>query len=460
MDHGGDAGRYGGDAGRDGADARRDGGDAGRDGGSVPARPMRGGPAPSGPHADRSATLGASARFASLGSAGRARAEASGNAGAASWARSPLHWRPDVLGAGFEAAELDLGADDEGPLVATLVRSLPEPPRLLDRVLRRTPLLADVDVLYVHGWSDYFFQRSMARFWTDRGARFYALDLRKYGRSLRDGQTPGYIENLDDYDLEIGLALEAMGHGEGDGPRAGAAAPDGAAPRDGGAPRRLILFGHSTGGLILSLWASTHPGRADGLVLNSPWLEFQLTGAGRQMLAPLLDLGARFNLRDSAPQFDAGLYTRAQRAVGPQDELAAIDERWRPARSHAVLTVWLRAILAGHARVSRGLAIESPILMLLSARSALPLRWDEALTSADTVLEVDEIAKASLRLGSTLTIERLDGALHDVFLSRDAVRVEAYARLERWVAGWAAAQRAARGGAPGLRLRRARTAAS
>ena len=50
--------------------------------------------------------------------------------------------------------------------------------------------LADVDVLYVHGWSDYFFQKRLARFWTDQGARFYALDLRKYGRSLRPDRRP------------------------------------------------------------------------------------------------------------------------------------------------------------------------------------------------------------------------------------------------------------------------------
>ncbi|MFD5598599.1 alpha/beta hydrolase [Leucobacter sp. NPDC058333] len=340
----------------------------------------------------------------------------------------PLAWAPDVLGDGFEAAELDLGADDEGPMVATLVRSLPTARSFFDRVLGRHRLLENVDVLYVHGWSDYFFQRTMAKFWTDRGARFYALDLRKYGRSLRDGQTPGYIENLDDYDLEIGMALDAIGH----------PVPADSAPGD--SDRKLLLFGHSTGGLVLSLWASTHPNRAHGIVLNSPWLEFQLTGAGRQLLAPLLHLGARFNLHDSAPQFDSGLYTRAQREVGPRDELDLVDERWRPAQSHAVITGWLRAILDGHARVSRGLSITAPIVMLLSARSAIPLRWDPALTSADTVLEVDEIAKASLRLGDTLTIDRLEGALHDVFLSRVDVRAEAYDRLDRWLTGWAAAQ--------------------
>ncbi len=94
-----------------------------------------------------------------------------------------------------------------------------------------TPL-ADVDVLYVHGWSDYFFQKRLARFWTDRGARFYALDLRKYGRSLRPGQTPGYIADLDTYDEDIAAALG------GDGPwrgRYGLVAP---ARADGALDRR------------------------------------------------------------------------------------------------------------------------------------------------------------------------------------------------------------------------------
>ena len=97
-------------------------------------------------------------------------------------------------------------AGEHGALVATLVRSIPNPLATAFAPLR------DVDVLYVHGWSDYFFQRELAEFWTRRGARFYALDLRRYGRSLRDGQSPGYIDSLDDYDDDIGAALRAMGH--------------------------------------------------------------------------------------------------------------------------------------------------------------------------------------------------------------------------------------------------------
>lgn len=344
-------------------------------------------------------------------------------------------WRDDVLGEGFVCTDLDLGADEEGPLVATLVRSLPPRRGFLERWLGKPRLLENIDVLYVHGWSDYFFQRELAEFWTVRGARFFALDLRKYGRSLREGQTPGYIDNLDEYDAEISQALDVI------------AAED---PGDG--PRKLVLFGHSTGGLVLSLWAAQHPGRADALVLNSPWLEFQLATAGRQVIAPLVALGARFKPKEIAPQLDYGFYTRAQLEVGPKDELATIDPRWRPERSHAVATGWLRAILVGHDRVAKGLDIDVPVGVLLSARFAVPLRWSPELTQADTVLDVDEVAKAALKLGSSVTIDRIDGALHDVFLSAPAPRELAYERLERWLVGWRVA--VDRGALPGTGLAR------
>lgn len=337
-------------------------------------------------------------------------------------------WQPDTLGEGFENLSLDLGSDSEGPLSATLVRALPSKRSPIDRLLRRTRLLEDVDVLYVHGWSDYFFQTEVARFFTDRGARFFALDLRKYGRSLRAGQTAGYIEHLSDYDAEIELALEAMGQGS---------AQRDAAQR----PRKLALFGHSTGGLVLSLWASRNPDRAEMLLLNSPWIEFQLSSTGRQLIAPIVKLTAHFAPLEIAPQLDYGFYSRAQQQVGPQEDLQRVNPLWRPPQAQPVHPGWLRAILSGHEQVSRGLHIGVPIMMLLSDRSVTPLRWSDELTRGDTVLDVEEIAKAAPKLGPSLTIERLDGALHDVFLSEQSVRAEAYNRLERWLIGWEAAER-------------------
>ncbi|UOQ57047.1 alpha/beta hydrolase [Leucobacter allii] len=345
-------------------------------------------------------------------------------------------WRDDLLGPGFACTDLELGSDAEGPLLATLVRAVPEHRGWFARWLDDPPPLAGVDVLYVHGWSDYFFQRGLAHFWTSRGARFFALDLRKYGRSLRPGQTPGYIDDLAEYDAEIGLALEAIER---------EAAAD-RVPRRGAGGRSLVLFGHSTGGLILSLWSARHRGRAQGLVLNSPWLEFQLAGRIRQLITPIVGFGARINPREVAPQLDLGFYSRAQREAGAAEELAGVNAEWRPDFTHSVHAGWMQAILAGHALVDAGLDLAEPAQVLLSARSALALRWSEEMTRADTVLDVDAVARAALRLGATATIDRVDGALHDVFLSADGPRAEAYARLDRWVTGWRAAER--RGGGP------------
>lgn len=330
-------------------------------------------------------------------------------------------WIPDVLGDEFSQLTLPLGEDEHGPVVATLVRALPTEQSWWDTVRGARRPLHGVDVLYVHGWSDYFFQKRLARFWTARGARFFALDLRRYGRSLREGQIPGYVTDLGTYDEDIAAALEAMQHEAG----------------DDDADRKLVLLGHSTGGLTLSLWAARHPDAVDAVILNSPWLEFQFASV-RSAIAPVVELTARLRPLEVAPQVDLGFYTRAQQEAADPDDPVEIDTAWRPVQSMAVYAGWLNAILSGHAAVNAGLAIPSPVLVLLSARSSTPTKWTEDLTRTDSVLVVDDIARASLRLGSTVTIDRIDGALHDVFLSRHEAREDAYRRLDRWTTGWRA----------------------
>ncbi|BDV31646.1 alpha/beta hydrolase [Microbacterium terricola] len=315
-------------------------------------------------------------------------------------------WQPDLLGDGFEQLTLPLEADAEGPVVATLVRRLPR--SFLG--LGHGPL-RDVDVLYVHGWSDYFFQTEVAKFWNDLGARFYALDLRKYGRSLRDGQTPGYITDLETYDEDIAAARAEMDSG-----------------------RRLVLQGHSTGGLILALWASRHARAADALVLNSPWLELQIGAIARQTLAPIVGVRARFDPLGTHPVLDLGFYTRAQTEVGALP-VPGYQSAWRPPQGFPTHPGWFAAILEGHRRVAARIEVGCPALVLLSTRTTPPLSWREEMTSSDSVLVVDDIARAATRLGSIVTIGRIDGAIHDVFLSRPEPRASAYRMLRRWVTG-------------------------
>jgi alpha-beta hydrolase superfamily lysophospholipase len=310
-------------------------------------------------------------------------------------------WQPDVLGAPYEFRELVLEPDAEGPASAMLVR------RSRNATIEGP---GDFDVVYVHGWSDYFFQRELAEYWTRRGARFYAIDLRKYGRSLREHQTPGYIDDLSTYDEDIAAALEVV--------RSDATSP-------------LIMMGHSTGGLTLSLWASRHPDVADGIVLNSPWLELQTRGVGRVFLEPVVALGARIHPHTEFPEVDLGFYSRSVSAA--LDGEWEYEQAWRPERGFHTNRGWLNAVMHGQARVAEGLGIRVPILVLLSARSVLLPVWSEQMRHADTAIEVTGVARRSADLGYDVTVRKIDGALHDVTLSAAPVRAAVWGAVDRWL---------------------------
>lgn len=323
-------------------------------------------------------------------------------------------WTQDILGQGFEQQTLKL---DDGAH-ATLVRYRglsSEWPQ--DRDGLEDPGL-DADVLYVHGWSDYFFQKHVAEFWHRLGARFYALDLHNYGRSLDTGMVPGFVTNLADYDADIEAALEAMGRS---GEDAGAGHPE----------RPLILLGHSTGGLTLSLWAHRHPGVASALILNSPWLEFQATELGRRAIAPLVGLRAKFHPLTPLPPVDPGIYTRAVSATfdGEWD----YNLQWRPDRGFPITPAFLDAVFRGQATVAAGLGLDVPVLVLLSDKSYLQPKWSADALTADVALNVDAVAHRSLSLADTVTISRLPNALHDIFLSPEPIRREAFERIGRWL---------------------------
>ncbi|MFI6424984.1 alpha/beta hydrolase [Promicromonospora sp. NPDC050880] len=381
-------------------------------------------------------------------------------------------WEPDVL-PGFERRTLPLSPDEDEPeVVATLVRRVrPEPDQAGDAGSRRSRHVgadnpqvarlweelselgrrlglrgggrahpdgspepsgdgapraevpdAGVDVLYVHGWLDYFFQVHLADFWESLGVRFHALDLRRYGRSIREGQTPGYIRSLATYDEDIEAALDVMGHGRADEPE-----------------RKLVLMGHSTGGLTVSLWTARNQERVAGLVLNSPWLEFQPRETVRKLMEPGIRVQSALVPRSQLVNLDRGLYARSisARFDGEWD----YDVAWRPDAGWAPTPAWLAAIFRGQDQVARGLGIEVPVLVLLSARSSMPTRWSEDMRSTDSVLDVIGIARRVPDVGSLVTLVRIDGALHDVTLSAAPVREQVWRQTRRWFDGYVLAGR-------------------
>lgn len=313
-----------------------------------------------------------------------------------------VEFREDILGAPYEAAELPLTADEEGAVSATLVR------RLVPGSQRA--------VLYLHGYTDYFFQTHLADHFTAAGFSFYALDLRKYGRSLRPHQSPNFIRDLAAYDEELEQAVRIVREQDGHS--------------------RLLLNGHSTGGLVAALWASRRAGGGlvDGLFLNSPFLSMPTSPAVRTLGAPAVGALGRLaaTRKLPAPLNPHYVHSLHRDHRGSWD----FDLTFKPAEGFPLYAGWLAAIQRGHRQVRRGLRIDCPVLLMASTASTVTDKWDPALLHTDAVLRADDIAALAPRLGRHVTTVRIVGGMHDLVLSGEAARAEVFTELDSWVAAY------------------------
>jgi len=305
-------------------------------------------------------------------------------------------WAPDAALPGFEAATLELPDDQEGPVVATLVRL-------------RAPG-AGRAVLYIHGFIDYFFQAHMAERYVAAGYDFYALDLRKHGRSLRPHQRPNFCRDLAEYFPEIDAALDVV------------------AAETGGAP--LLLNGHSTGGLLAALYAHAGARREHiaALFLNSPFFAFNKPAPLLRAVPAVARLGARLPyLRvDTLTPLYAQSVHRSHRGEWE------FDLAWKPLAGFPVLAGWVRAVHLAQRRVAAGLAIERPVLVMHAARSLLAARWSEEFMRVDTVLNIADMRRLAPRLGPDVTVVAIEGGMHDLMLSAAPAREQVFAELFAW----------------------------
>lgn len=301
-----------------------------------------------------------------------------------------------------EITTLDCRPDDEGPVVATLVRTPAERPP------------GPRAVLSIHGYVDYYFHPHVAQAFGQAGHDFHALDLRKNGRSLRPHQTPWFCRSLSEYYEEITLALHRMQQ---------AGATD------------ITLMGHSMGGLICSLYAAEGAERAavKRLVLNSPFFE-------QHEAAPVRVVGNALagwiGKRSPHAQLPKGL----ARAYGESLHKDYHGEweyslEWKPLEKPSTAFGWLRAVGEGHRRVQAGLELEMPVLLLHSDKSSKAgKRWSEELQITDSVLNVAHMKKYGPGLGRDVTLHEIPGGMHDLFLSREPVRTAALAAIFAWKA--------------------------
>ena len=313
-------------------------------------------------------------------------------------------WTADGALDGFEVTTIDLPPEDDGVLVATLVRHVRED------VSRRA-------VLYVHGFIDYFFQSHVAEAFAERGWDFYALDLRRYGRSLRAKNRPNYCADLTEYDEELNAAIAIVREEEGH--------------------ETVVLLGHSTGGLIASWYLHRREalgrsaGDVQGLMLNSPFFDFAVPVPRRYLLPIISTIGAVLpKLFD--PNAISAYYGRS--LLWEHHGEWSYDQRWKPIKGFPAYFGWVHAVRVAQHAVARGLRIRCPVLLQHAGRSMVARGgWKDDYLSADIVLDVAHMQALGPTLGANVTLESIDGGIHDLYLSREPVRTVALDTALAWL---------------------------
>ncbi|MCU0442693.1 MAG: alpha/beta hydrolase [Bacteroidia bacterium] len=311
-----------------------------------------------------------------------------------SWSQQ---YQPDILN-GFEQTSLIQPGDYDGKVITTIVR--------------KTQIGNTKAVLYVHGFSDYFFQEEMANQFIQNGFDFYAIDLRKYGRSHLPHQRLFDVRNIHEYDADVDTALKLI------------------AQKD---YNRVLLSGHSTGGLIVTCYANTHQNSSlfDAVYLNSPFLDMNLSGFTESVVVPFGSFLGKIMPRAKASGGLSPYYGWAIHKAYYGEW--TFDTTWKPITVPAVNFGWTRAIHKGHKEVQKGNCVDKPTLILRSDHSTYGKKWSNDFKRGDAVLDVQDIKTYGMRLGKNVTVLTINDAMHDMALSTQPAREQSYKALFNWL---------------------------
>lgn len=291
-------------------------------------------------------------------------------------------WGPDIL-PGYESRFVDLGEAFDGPARCTIIRLRSERP-------------SKKGFLYVHGFNDYFYQAGWGRQFADSGINFYAVDLRRYGRSRLPWQYPFNVRDQREYFADIDSALQQM-------------------RRDG--VTDITLGGHSTGGLTVAYYAASQGKRigVDRVVTDSPFLEWNYNDFMRNIAAPTV--GALGRLFPEAVVKQGHCDGYAYSLLKEFDGEWTYNTQWKMIYSPPVKWGWVGSIDRAHsdlAKKSRYIAV--PLLVMTSSRMIKGCNYTPEFKTGDAVLDPEMIRRVASKFPNT-TICVIDSGLHDLILS-------------------------------------------
>ncbi|MBM6551359.1 alpha/beta hydrolase [Marinomonas ostreistagni] len=316
------------------------------------------------------------------------------------------HSKPDILGVPFVAHTFRFN----GPVSAvetTLVEYV-------------QPSLHKRAILYLHGYTDYFFQDSLAPHFAEQGWQFFALDLQGYGRSIRPNSRPNWCEDLAQYHDDLSIALAELGQRGID---------------------EVVLLAHSTGGLIASSYLQRYPEQVaqvnaahptiKGLILNSPFLELPFSPKLLKYLSLPIRLTVSLLPFHNLRAEKISVYAKTLHRCYAGEWSYRLD--WKPSQGFPLSFHWLKQVMLTQKSL-RQRPIKTPTLVCHSTLTTRKLDDVDATRKGDGVLDVASMTQAAQVMFQKATFASIDGGYHDLYLSPKPIRQRYLTRIDHWLA--------------------------
>ena len=287
----------------------------------------------------------------------------------------------------FNYLQFKLSPDYEGEVEATLINA--------DSNTHKRPV-----VLYIHGFIDYFFQPHVAEELNESGYDFCALEIRKYGHSILPHQHANYCKSIEEYFEEIDKSILKVREIN---------------------QEEIILMGHSTGGLISSLYMNKGIQRTQvsAMILNSPFLEMNIPSYARFLAKPFSKLMGSINEYWKLDGMLSPIYPSSLHKEHQGEWF--FDKELKPIEGFPVYFKWNWAIMEAQDELKVNSNIQIPILLMHSHDSYLPTKHEPRVMKSDIVLNVTHMKSIGPKLGDNVTMVEIQDGMHDLFLSSKPV---------------------------------------
>lgn len=284
-------------------------------------------------------------------------------------------------------------------------------------------------VLYLHGYTDYFFQSSLATSWNSKDWAFYALDLQGYGRSIRPDQSENISQSLSVYHYDLLAALTTI-------------------KNDG--YEECVILAHSTGGLVASrflqwidsLKQDDIEAQADskrlislpkisGLILNSPFLAMPFSPKRNKVITPIIEFLTHSLPFISTHNNKVNTYSKTlhKRHDGEWDY--RLD--WKPDIGSPLSFSWLNTVIRSQKALALNGQISTPVLMCHSDKTTRSKKSAIELSRGDGVLDIESMLAAANRVYQNIETTEIAGGYHDLYLSPKPIRDKYIDCISRWL---------------------------